>query len=68
MIIYSRTALAQDVYGNLTRLTTSGPEQDEVKVADQNANENLNEVVKQLRILNFQMATITENFLDDFPE
>ena len=36
MIIYSRTTLAQDIEGNLTRLTTTGPQQDSVKTYDQN--------------------------------
>lgn len=65
MIIYSRTALAQDTYGNLTRLTTTGPEQDSVKTYDHNAQEYLANILEQLRILNFQMATITENFISE---
>lgn len=65
MIIYSRTSLAQDTDGNLTRLTTVGPEQDEVKVSDQIGNQHLENMVNQLRILNFQIATITENPLTE---
>lgn len=68
MIIYSRTALATDSEGNLTRITTVGPEQNEVKVSDQTGNEYLEQILEQIRILNFQMATITENFVDSFQE
>lgn len=68
MIIYSRTALAQDVDGNLTKLTTVGPEQDSVKTTDQNNNELLREILNQLKVLNFQIATITENEIDEIGE
>lgn len=65
MIIYSRTALAQDVDGNLTRLTTTGPQQDSVKTYDQNSQQFLENILEQLKILNFQMATLTENEIDE---
>lgn len=65
MIIYSRTALAQDVDGNLTRLTTTGPHQDSVKTYDINIQRYLPEILEQLKILNFHMYTITENDIDE---
>lgn len=68
MIIYSRTALANDVDGNLTRLTTTGSQQDSVKTFDNNAQQYLERILNQLEILNFQMATITENNLDEIIE
>jgi len=41
MIIYSRTALATDVDGNLTKFKTVGVEQDELKTSDQLNNQYL---------------------------
>ncbi len=60
MIIYSRTALAQDSHGNLTRLTTIGPHQDEVKTSDTKSQEYLSEILNQLRVLNFHLSVVTE--------
>lgn len=68
MIIYSRTALAQDIDGNLTRLTTTGENLDSVKTYDQNSQRYLEEILNQLKILNFQMGTITENFIEEIGE
>ena len=68
MIIYSRTALAQTSDGELVKLTTVGPEQDELKINDQDSNELLRNIYNQIRVLNFQMATITENHLDEIGE
>lgn len=68
MIIYSRTSLAQTSDGDLTRLTTVGPNQDEVKTSDQDNNELLRSIYNELKVLNFQMATITENNLDEIGE
>lgn len=65
MIIYSRTSLAQDTEGNLTRLKTVGPQQDEVKTSDQVNNQYLEMIYEQLKVLNFQMATLTENQIDE---
>lgn len=68
MIIYSRTALSQDDYGNLTKLTTSGPQQNEVLTKDIHSRELLERIYNQLKILNFQMATLTENPIDEIGE
>jgi len=65
MIIYSRTALANDTEGNLTRLTTTGPQQDAVKTYDINLAEKLDEVINEMRITNFHLSLITENFIDE---
>lgn len=65
MIIYSRTALAQDTDGNLTKLTTTGLDKDELKTFDHLSRELLSYILDQLKILNFQMATITENQIDE---
>lgn len=65
MIIYSRTSLAQDSDGNLTRLTTVGPTQDELKVNDQITSQYMEAIYEQLKILNFQISTITENQIDE---
>lgn len=65
MIVYSRTSLAQDIDGNLTRLTTIGPELDEVKTSDQTNNQYLEMIYEQLKVLNFQIATITENQIEE---
>ena len=65
MIIYSRTALAQDVNGNLTKLKTTGPERDSVKTYDENSIELLKSIENQMKILNFHMSVITENFLEE---
>jgi hypothetical protein len=48
MIIYSRTALATDVDGNLTKLTTTGSEQDSVKTYDQNSQQLLEGIYNQM--------------------
>lgn len=64
MIIYSRTSLATDTDGNLTRLTTVGPEKDEVKTSDQTNNQYLEMIYEQLKVLNFQISTLTENEID----
>lgn len=68
MIIYSRTALAQDTDGNLTRLTTVGPEQNELQVQETNLSEYIEEIIDQLKITNFQLSTLTENFIDEMGE
>lgn len=68
MILYSRNSIAQDVDGNLTKLTTTGPEQDSVKTYDQNTQQLLENIYNQLKMLNFQMATITENWIEDIGE
>ncbi|MFW6046342.1 MAG: hypothetical protein ACOCP4_00865 [Candidatus Woesearchaeota archaeon] len=68
MIIYSRTALAQNVDGELTRLTPTGPEQDSVKTFDHNTQQLLEGIYEQMKILNFQMAIITENDIDEIIE
>lgn len=65
MIIYSRTALAQDVDGNLTRLTTVGPNQDSVKTYDQNSQQYLESILEQLRIMNFHLGLLTDNQVDE---
>lgn len=49
MIIYSRTALAQDTDGNLTRLITAGPKQDELLVKDLSGNEWTEAIYKELK-------------------
>lgn len=49
----------------LTKLITVGPEQDELKTYDQNATELLKSIYEQLKILNFQIATITENSINE---
>ncbi len=61
MIIYSRTSIAQTGDGDLTRLVTTGPYEDQLKINDQEGNELLSEILNQVKALNFQMATITEN-------
>jgi len=68
MIIYSRTALATDVDGNLTKLTTTGPNQDSVKTFDHNTQQFLENILEQLKILNFQMSTLTENSINEIIE
>lgn len=68
MIIYSRTALAQDIDGNLTKLTTTGEHLDSVKTYDQHSQIFLEKILNQLKILNFQMGTITENFIEEIGE
>lgn len=68
MIIYSRTALAQDPNGNVTKITATGPYADEFKVFDQNSQEYLYNILEQMKILNFQMATITENVIEETGE
>lgn len=68
MLIYSRTAIAQTTDGNLTRLTTTGPKQDSVKTYDHNTQQLLEGIFNQLKILNFQIATITENSLEEIIE
>ncbi len=65
MIIYSRTSLATDTDGNLTKLTTVGPQQDKVKVYDQNSDQYQEQILEQLRILNFQLSILTENSIDE---
>lgn len=65
MIIYSRTKIAQTSDGDLTDLKTVGPEQDEVKTSDQVNNQYLEMIYEQLKILNFQIGTITENQLEE---
>lgn len=68
MIIYSRTALATDSDGNLTRLETTGPNQDELKTSDQTNNQYLEMIYEQLKVLNFQMGTLTDNQLEEIIE
>jgi len=68
MIVYSRTCLSQDSDGNLTRLTTTGPQQDSVKTYDHNTQQLLEGIYNQLKVLNFQIATITENFPEEIIE
>lgn len=68
MMIYSRTALATDSNGNLTKLTISGSQSDELRTVDSDGNELLRQIYNQLKILNFHMSTITENDLEEIGE
>jgi len=68
MIIYSRNYIAQNTDGDLTRLTTTGPEQDSVKTYDQNTQQLLEGIYEQMKILNFQISTLTENQIDEIIE
>lgn len=65
MLIYSRTALAADSDGNLTKLTTAGPHQDELRISNPDGNALLESIYNQLKVLNFQMATLTENSINE---
>ena len=68
MIIYSRTALATDAEGNLTRLKTVGAKNDAVKTYDENFAETMDEILNQLRIMNFHLGLITENQIEEIGE
>lgn len=68
MIIYSRTSLAVDNNGDVTKLTAVGPNDDQLRTYDQNTQQLLEGIFDQLKILNFQMATITENFIEEIGE
>jgi len=68
MIIYSRTSLALDNDGNVTKLTAVGPNDDQLRTYDQNTQQLLEGIYNQLKILNFQMGTITENAIDEMGE
>ncbi len=68
MLLYSRTALAQDDDGNLTRLTTIGPNQNELLTNDINLSEKLDEIIRLMRVMNFNLSTITGNFTDEIGE
>lgn len=68
MIIYSRTSLATDSEGNLTRLKTIGTGSDAVKTYDENFAETMDEILNQLRITNFQLSLITENPIEEIGE
>ena len=68
MIIYSRTAISQDTNGNLKKLTVTGVEQDSIKTFDLNSHEYLEKIFEQMKIINFQLGTITENFIDEIGE
>jgi hypothetical protein len=65
MIIYSRTSLAQDNDGNVTKLNAVGPNSDQLRTYDQNTQQLLEGIYNQLKVLNFQMATITENSIEE---
>jgi transcriptional regulator of NAD metabolism len=68
MIIYSRTALAEDTSGNLTRLKTIGPEQDSLKTNDQNSQQYLMSILEQLKIMNFYLSTLVDYSVDEVIE
>ena len=63
--MYSRTSLALDNDGNVTKLNAVGPNSDQLRTYDQNTQQLLEGIYEQLRILNFQMATITENSIEE---
>jgi hypothetical protein len=68
MIVYSRTALSSDTEGNLTRLTTIGPNQNELLTNDINLSEKLDEIIRLMKVMNFNLSTITGNFTDEIGE
>jgi len=69
MIIYSRTTMAQDQDGNLVNLSLTGPAGDELKVQDTGITYYIQEIIDQLKINNFHLSLLTENFIksDDIP-
>jgi len=61
MIVYANGRLtAIDVEGNTQDIGVVGPEQDTLKVSDDESKDLLYAIIKELKMLNLHMASITD--------
>ena len=66
MIVFSGSRLkATDTDGNTQSLGVIGPEQDELKVADDTNRELLYNIIKELKILNYHMSLMTDSIISE---
>jgi hypothetical protein len=61
MIIYANgKVLGTDTAGDTQPITAQGPEVDELKVSDMETRTHLNNIIKELKILNLHMAILND--------
>lgn len=66
MIVFAGSRLkATDSDGNTQSIKVIGAEQDTLKVGDLETSTYLYNILKELKILNLHMATITDNFIEN---
>ena len=64
MIVYANGKVkGTDVDGNTSDITAQGPEDDELKVSDNQSRDYLHSIIKELRILNLHMSMITDQHI-----
>jgi len=65
MIIYANGTLkATDVNGNTQNIGVVGPQQDELKTSDLNQQDILENIVKELKMMNLHLALMTDVDID----
>lgn len=66
MIVFAGSRLkATDNDGNTQSLGVIGPEQDELKVADDINRELLYNIIKELKIMNYHMSLMTDSIISE---
>jgi hypothetical protein len=64
MIVYaSPKALGTDTEGDTQPISVMGPQQDSLKIEDQEQYGLLNNILKELKIMNLHMTLITDNHI-----
>lgn len=62
MIVYANgRVIGTDLDGDAQFISVIGEEQDTLKVADDESRDSLNNIIKELKILNLHMSFITDN-------
>jgi len=66
MIIYANgKVIATDIKGNTQDIGVVGAGQDELKVADHEQENLLSKILKELKINNFHMSLLTDNYIEN---
>jgi hypothetical protein len=61
MIVYANGKVkGTDIDGNTADITAQGPENDELKVSDNESRDYLQRIIKELKILNLHMSLMTD--------
>lgn len=64
MIVYANgKVIATDTEGNTQDIGITGTEQDELKVADHDQENLLSKILRELKINNFHMSLLTDNYV-----
>jgi len=61
MIVYANgKVLGTDSNGNTQEISVQGPKLDELKVSDNESRDSLNNIIKELKILNIHLSILTD--------